>query len=545
MEHGRTGTRYRLLLATHGQGRLANILINLLVALIAGVMALVCAAAAVRSMREAASPAGVLRRLLRDPTEVDRAAGRTWGPATLRTSDAGPLCYVERQHYVSGKNGGWRTDSWIWTGADPMLELGRATFRLNLRALDFDPRNPEVVADETAYRARVRFEAGGRLREQCLHDGASAFADLCVAPGAHTTDRCLDDSPTTLTLGDGSAAARVRRHANRAAAGLTAALLAAALLAAYLWRALRRGAIVEALGAWSRRPPPGSRALVWVGIGAAVALAGAAAIAVANAPSVIPHYVSGYVFAAFVLGAAAAGLVAAHDRRRKVMRAIEPVEAAETARLARVGEGMAELEVRVRADAPTVEVPGVGSFAFVRVEVKRVVVVGRSVTLVPLHTAAWPATVPVEDPSGLGLLDPRGATLDLRAHFFHASRAEACAFLKKLAQQTPFGSTGAELDANVSIEVEVSYLDPGERAYLLGHIRRVEDPSVATTYRAMGTLPVITATDDAKLAVHAGTEASLLRGLAAERAYLTLAMGALAGLSGGLVAALAWLATRA
>ena len=186
MEHGRTGTRYRLLLPTIGQGRVANVLINLLLALLAAGLLLGCASVAVRSMREATSPAGVLRRLLRDPTEVDRAAGRTWGPATLRTSDAGPLCYVERQHYVSGKNGGWRTDSWIWTGADPMLELGRATFRLNLRALDFDPRNPEVVADEAVHRARVRFTPGGRLREQCLHDGASAFADLCVAPATGT-----------------------------------------------------------------------------------------------------------------------------------------------------------------------------------------------------------------------------------------------------------------------------------------------------------------------------------------------------------------------
>jgi len=544
MENGRTGTRYRLLLPTHGTGRVGNALINFFLAFLAAGLLLGCATVAVRSMRAATSPAGVLRRLLRDPTEVDVAAGRTWGPATLRTSDAGPLCFVERQHYVSGKNGGWRTDSWAWTGADPMLELGRVTFRRNLQALAFDPREPAVVADEAVHRARINFAPGGRLRAQCLYDGTSAFADLCVAPGAHTAGRCADDSATTLTLGHGSPAARVRKHANSAAAGLTAALVAAALLAAYVWRALRRGAIVEALGAWSRAPLPGSRAPMWVGLGAAVALACAAAIAVATARTVIPHYVSGYVFAAFVLAAVAAGLVAANDRRRKVTRAIEPVEAAETSRLARVGEGMAEIEVRVRADAPTAEVPSVGSFAFVRVDVKRAVAVGRSVTLVHLHTASWPATVPVEDPSGVGLLDPADATLDLRARFVQASGAAAVALLDRLAQ-TPFGRTGAEQDPNVSIEVEVSYLLPGDALYLLGHIRRVEDPSASTTYRAMGTLPVITATEGAQLAVHAGREATLLRGLATERVYLTLAMCGLAGGSAGLVAALAWLATRA
>ena len=510
MENGRTGTRYRLLLPTHGTGRVGNALINFFLAFLAAGLLLGCATVAVRSMRAATSPAGVLRRLLRDPTEVDVAAGRTWGPATLRTSDAGPLCFVERQHYVSGKNGGWRTDSWAWTGADPMLELGRVTFRRNLQALAFDPREPAVVADEAVHRARINFAPGGRLRAQCLYDGTSAFADLCVAPGAHTAGRCADDSATTLTLGHGSPAARVRKHANSAAAGLTAALVAAALLAAYVWRALRRGAIVEALGAWSRAPLPGSRAPMWVGLGAAVA----------------------------------AGLVAANDRRRKVTRAIEPVEAAETSRLARVGEGMAEIEVRVRADAPTAEVPSVGSFAFVRVDVKRAVAVGRSVTLVHLHTASWPATVPVEDPSGVGLLDPADATLDLRARFVQASGAAAVALLDRLAQ-TPFGRTGAEQDPNVSIEVEVSYLLPGDALYLLGHIRRVEDPSASTTYRAMGTLPVITATEGAQLAVHAGREATLLRGLATERVYLTLAMCGLAGGSAGLVAALAWLATRA
>jgi hypothetical protein len=544
MEHGRTGTRYRLLLATAGQGRFVNAFINLFIALMAAFALLGCGLAATRSLREATAPSSVLRRLLRDPTEVDLAGGRTWGAATLRTSDAGAVCLVEHQHYVSGKNGGWRTDSWSWIGADPMLELGRSTFRLNLQAVEFDPRDPDVVADESAHRARINFVPGGRLREQCLHDGATAFADLCVTPGAHTTGRCSDDSTSTLTLGQGSPAARIRQHANSAAAGLTAALLAAALLAAYVWRAVRRGAIVEALGAWSRAPTPGSRAPVWLGIAAVEVLVLVAAIALATTRSVIPHYVSGYVFASVVLGVVAVGLVVAHDRRRTVERAIEPVVAAETARLAQVGEGMAELEVRVRADAPTVTFEGLPPCAFLRVNVQRVVAVGRSVQLVPLHTASWPATVPVEDPSGGGLLDPQGASFDLRARFFHVSGADAIALLHRLAE-TPFGRTGAEQSAVVSLEVEVSYLEPGERLYLLGHIHRVEDPSASTTYRAMGTLPVIAATGEAQLAVHAGREATLLRGLTAERVYLQAATAALVGLSGGLVTALAWLATRA
>ena len=75
-----------------------------------------------------------------------------------------------------------------------MLELGRSTFRLNLQAVEFDPRDPDVVADESAHRARINFVPGGRLREQCLHDGATAFADLGfdvdIGPLFQTPEEC-------------------------------------------------------------------------------------------------------------------------------------------------------------------------------------------------------------------------------------------------------------------------------------------------------------------------------------------------------------------
>ncbi len=152
--------------------------------------------------------------------------------------------------------------------------------------------------------------------------------------------------------------------------------------------------------------------------------------------------------------------------------------------------------------------------------------------------------VPDQAPSGSGLLELAEATLDLRARFFHVSGSDAVKLLYELAH-TPFGSTGVEHEHNVSLEVEVSYLEAGDALYLLGLIRRVEDPSAPASYRNMGTLPVITATDAHRLAVHAGTERSLLRGLALERTYLAMVMGAGATLAASLVAALAWLATRA
>lgn len=542
MEHGRTGARYRFLIPTPGSSRAANLLLNFFAALVALGALLGCAAVARRALREATSTQGVLHRLLREPTADDLARGRAWGVGTLRTADGAPLCYVERQHYVSGKNGGWRTDSWAWIGDAPTVDLGPASHGLNLRAVDFDPLEPDVVGDEAPYRARVRFNPGGRLRARCVAAGERVFADLCVGPlGA--AGSCADGSPSVLTRGPGGPAARVRSHANNAAAGLTGVLIAAALLALYAWRAARVGPVADALVAWNPAPPPPSRAGVWAALGLAVAFALAVCLVYATASSATPYYVGGYAFAAVALGAAAVGLVLAAGRRRTLLRAIEPVDAAETARLARVGEGMAELEVRVRPDAPTANFPGLPPCAWLRVEVKRILGSGRSQRTYVLRSRSWPDTVPVEDETGAGLVDLADTALDLRAVSFHASGDEARALLQTLAP-TPFGSTGAEQDAVLSIDVEASYLAPGEALYLLGHIRRVEDPNASTTYRAMGTLPVISAASDRRLIAHAGREATLRRGLSRERAYLAAASGVVGGLGVALTAALVWLATR-
>ena len=543
MEHGRTGARYRFLIPTPGSSRAVNLFINFFAATLAFFVLLGCAAVARRALREVASPEGVLHRLLRAPTADDLARGRTWGVGTLRTADGAPLCYVERQHYVSGKNGGWRTDSWAWVGDAPTVDLGGAAHDLNPRAVGFDPLEPAVVGDEAPYRARVRFEYGGRLRAQCVAAGESVFADLCVGPiGA--AGSCADGSPSVLTRGPGGPAARVRSHANNTAGGLTLAFLAAALLALYGWRVVRVGAVADALVGWNPAPPPPSRAGVWAALGLAVGFALAACLFYATASAATPYYVGGYAFAALTLGAAAVGVVLAAGRRRTLLRAMEPVDAAETARLARVGEGMAELEVRVRPDAPTVDFPGLPPCAWLRVEVKRILGSGRSQRTYVLRSRSWPDTVPVEDETGAGLVDLTDTALDLRAVSFHATGDEARGLLQALAA-TPFGSTGAEQDAVLSLDVEASYLAPGEALYLLGHIRRVEDPNASTTYRAMGTLPVISAASDRRLIAHAGGEATLRRGLSRERTYLAAASGLVGGLGAALVAALAWLATRA
>jgi hypothetical protein len=540
MDHGRTGARYRFRVPTPGSGLLVNLTLNAVLGIFAagGLFAVgALGGASLQTM----SADGPLRRLLRSPSADDIARGRNWGRAVLRTADHRPVCYIEHQHYVSGKSGGWRTDGSAWVGSAPTLELGTATYALGLYSVTFDPLEPRATDDESRRRALVRFDAGGRIRDQCIDDGAAVFADLCFARGGSTV-ACSATERTTLTLGSGLPTARIRTHASDVASGLASTVLALALLALYGWRAVRAGAIVDALAAWSPFSPPARGSFRW-GLAGATVAALAGWIALAAAPARIPHYVGGYAFATVVLAAVAAGLVWAFDRQRTLNRALAPVDAAETTRLAHVGQGHAELVARVKADAPTVSFPGLPPCAFVWVGVKCFVGAGRHQRSELLRAAGWPARVPIEDASGEGLLVLSSASLDLRACFFRATGAHARELLAQLSA-TPFGRAALDRTPADNLEVEVNYLTPGESIYLLGSTRRVIDPRADPSYRGAGTLPVIAA-DQGRLVVHAGHEGTLVRSLRRERGYLLAAGGLVAAISAALVAACAWLLARA
>lgn len=541
MDHGRTGARYRFRVPTPGSGRAVNYLVNAFVALFAVAMLLVAAASGVSTLRDAAAREGVLRRLIRPPSSDDIARGRNWGPARVRTGDHGPVCYVERQHYVSGKNGGWRTDASAWLGSAPTLDLGAARYALDLPSARFDPLDPWVTYDEARYRAAINFLPGGRLRHQCIDDGGVLFADVCVGAGGRTA-ACAREERTTLTLGSGLPTARVRLHASNAAGGLALTTLAFALLALYGWRAVRVGPIVDTLAAWTP-VPPSSRGLFFWGLGVFTATALVAWICLSEEQASAPRYVFGYAFANVVLVAIAVGLRLAYDRGRKLLRAVAPIEAAETARLARVGEGHVELVTRVAADAPTVNFPGLPPCAFLRVDMKRHVMVGRSRRTEPVRVVGWPAQVPIEDPSGAGVLETYAASFDLRARFLTVAGDAARTLLAQLAA-TPFGRPDIGAVEGLSLELEVSYLEPGESVYLLGGVQRIIAPRADASYRTMESRPVV-ADDQGRLVVHAGHEATLLGALHRERWYLIAAGGVVAATSASLVAACAWLFSRA
>lgn len=558
MEHGRTGSRYRFFFPVPGSGRLGVAFVNVFVWMLA-LGFIVSVGQFVRSgVREATDGHSPLYRLNRATDAFDARLRRERGSAVVTGAYDPPLCVVEHQHYVSGKNGGWRTDgTWrvgesarITATLGPDAPSTTASSRpVDPSTLQFDPRRVVVADNDREAEFRVRcagLPEGGRVVSQCARAGATVFFEGCVdAMGA--LGGCANGEGLAITTGDGTPQRRVDAHANSVAASISGGMLLAVLLMLYGLYVLRARPLAAALLRWN---PPRQEVSYVAPILALVAVTGAAwAISVTRSLDAardsardVPTfgYAMGVTVIAFALGMA----IWAWDRRRKLVLAMEPVERSETSRLARTAPGVAELAVRVRKDAPTVQVPDHPPHAFVQVEVREAVRRGRSVNMVPLRTASWPAQLAVEDPSGQGMLELTHAEFDLRATFRTVSGDAAQELLRKLAD-TPFSLvTSRTYESTPTLEVEVSYLDPGESVYLLGNARRMEDPEAQSTYRAMGTVPVIGGAPDARLIVFAGSERSLLTVLGRERAYCeVLGVGfALMSLSHAVV--LAYLAAR-
>ncbi|MFO0652182.1 MAG: hypothetical protein U0326_38540 [Polyangiales bacterium] len=308
-----------------------------------------------------------------------------------------------------------------------------------------------------------------------------------------------------------------------------------------LWRVCKAGALVDALRGWSREPPTPSRTPLQIaGLAAVVGAWIYAAARSVGVEDVNNPHLTGYGFGVSAVVAALLVGLALRDRAVKVSLAMAPCIAAETARLARVGEGGAELAVRVRADAPTVTLPGHTPHAFVRVTVKRVVQAGRNRVAQELHTASWPATIPVEDPSAAGVLDLTGAAVDLRTTFRTVRDNEAYELLRHLAS-TPFGDRTSAAGHYIALEVEESFIDPGEHLYVLGDIHRVQNAEAQSLYRVMDTVPVIASSNPAKLAVYAGSERALLASLSRERVVASGVTALLVASSSALAVALGYL----
>lgn len=543
MSYGRTGIRSRFLFVPATGSRLASVFLALFLVFVVLSIAGVLGALALHGAELALSPTSVLRRL-----SAGGAGARYAGHEPVAGSFTGfaepPVCNVEHEHYVSGKNGGWRVDQifWLADGATFHTDDGRA-WEVDRLALRFDPPDKRVAdaSLESTFRERTSgMYEGGRVVSVCARTGERLFLDACLIEGTQRLGRCADGDPSTITLGDGSARRRVRSHASDAAAQLAVGLGLLAAIALYLRHAARAGALVAALRAWSDAPPAPSRKRAYVGLGlGALAVWGALLLRVITAEGGSP-YVAGYALGASAIAGALAAALHLWDRRALLALAMQPAERAETVRLARVGDGPAELAVRVRNDAPTVTLADGSAHAYVRVSVTRMVQAGRNVVAVPLRTASWPARVPVEDPTGNGVLDLTGADIDLRARSRALSGAAAEALLQAYAR-TPFGGFAASASPYVALVVEESFVDPGEHLYVLGKVARIEDPDAQSTYRDMATVPVVGSPDPARLVVFAGDERALLSRLAREKNVAAAAAYGLVAASGALLALLIYL----
>lgn len=117
-------------MSTTGRLLLTGLLV--LVGLCLGATGLV---AGLSALVRAIDPQSELHRLRRPVTAAERSRGVVRGAAVVspETPTMG-LCRIEHQHYVSGKNGGWRTDATYVISQQATLVLEGTRYHLAFSA---------------------------------------------------------------------------------------------------------------------------------------------------------------------------------------------------------------------------------------------------------------------------------------------------------------------------------------------------------------------------------------------------------------------------
>lgn len=540
----RTGFGSRFLLGRRTAGYVSRVLLTLLVLLFGGGFCLGAAMAGAQGLREVLDRDAPMYRL-RHVSGTAQANGvfRFSAPLRAATGERPPICAVVHEHYVSGKNGGWRRDgSWL-RSAGATLHGSPSRVRsgdgrpLRVRPdepVDLDPFDPLVVApaDEPWFRTVLAdVPMGGRLRAHCVAHGETVFVEGCAdADGALTA---CGPRPLTITTGDGTAQPRIDAHANTVAGQLAGGAAALVGVLAFLWYVVRARPLAEAL---LRRAGPSPRFDVWRPILGAAAFVILCALAqgvtawTAAAGSAASRGGPGYLLG--ILVCAVAGVLALVVRRRgqRLDRAMAPVREAVTVPLRDARGGVVELAVTVREGESVSGVLGGGAHAWVEVRVEETCAHGKSQVVHLAARKCWPARVPVRDASGDGLIDLTHAELDLRSTVKTFKQGDE---LATALARTPVGALSPR-SGHLHWTVEQSVLDPGEALYVLGQCARIEDPKAAGSYRADSTMAVVGGSADARIIVHAGTERSLLRSIGLERSYLDLLAAALSGVAASL-----------
>jgi hypothetical protein len=542
----RTGFHSRFLLGVRGSGFIGRFLLTFFVLLFGAGFVVGGVNLAAQGMREALDPSAVLYRLRHvTPESQTTGAFRRSTRMVLGQGELSPICEVVHEHYVSGKNGGWRRDMG-WSRSMGASLGGAIGIRAN-EPVRFDPLDPLVVpADQEQWFRAVLADvpAGGRLRAHCVSQREPVFVDGCFAPGTYSVTGC-GDQPLTITTGDGTAQPRIDAHAASVAGKLGAGALALLSVLAYLWYTLRARPLADAL---IRRAGPVPTFASWppviavVSSALLVALAQGLMVWTSPAGSALSRGRPGYAVGLLAYAVAGVLAVVVRHRRNVLDRALAPVLEAPTVSLRDARGGVVELAVVVRDEGPKVQgVLDSDPHTWVDVRVEETSQSGKSQVTRLHRRACWPGRVPVSDESGEGWLDLTHAELDLRSKVTTFKQGHSLALAARL-EASPVGVLRPTA-AHIRWVVEQSALDPGERLYVLGQCKRVENPKADGGYRADATMPVVGGSADARLIVHAGTERSLLRSIGLERGYLDLLTAGLVGVAVSVAATMIALAS--
>lgn len=537
----RTGFGSRFLLGQRSSGLAGRVLVTTFLLVIALAFCTTTMVACSKGLSEVLDPRSALYRL-RHPSRGEVV--RVSAPIRANSGDRPPLCVVQHEHYVSGKNGGWRLDAtWNRSAGSTLLGQspdGRALDRppLAIRVhepIDFDPFAPLVVPpDQEAWFRTVLADVppGGRLRAHCVASGETVFVEGCVDPGGVHLSGC-GTSPLTITTGDGTAQPRIDAHASTVAGRLAAGASAILVVLGYLWYVMRARPVADAL---LRRAGPVPAFKAWPKIIGVVALTLVALLAhglvvwTATAGSAASRGRPGYLLGLVVCAAAAIFALVVRHRRQNLERAMAPVREAETVSLRDARGGVVELAVSVRDDGATAKgVLDARPHSWVEVRVEETVAVGKQQVTNLVARKYWPALIPVSDASGSGLIDPSHAEVDLRSTVKTYKQGSSAEIAMSLAQ-SPIGTLKPSA-GHLRWTVEQSVLDPGELLYVLGHCKRVEDPKASSSYRMDSTMAAVGGTAADRIILHAGDERSLLRSIGLERTYLDMLTAALVGVA--------------
>jgi len=539
----RTGIASRFLLGDRDLSPFGRLALNLALGLASLAFVLGGLRAGGQALHTVVDAQSDLHRLGRSPTPLERTLGLVRQRAVVGT-DTPPLglSQLEHQHYVSGKNGGWRTDATLTESRLASLDIDgtRYTFASDRVALQFEPTEYKVL--DPSYVAThlgdvvAAFPSGGRIRAQYANAGTPVFVEGCVVgPGVLGACRAglvgREPLPLTLTLGDaGSGQPRIDHAANKLLLKLVWAGLGLLVPMLWLWFFLRARPVVDGLLQHTDKADT-TPAIHWeLGL-IPVPLVMAAVqgfVAWRATPfSAWSLYRGGYTFAVAVACAAVALAATVWRRRMRLERAMQPVLDAKAATLREARGDRVEVCATVSPNAPTVLGPiSQKPRAWLWISVWETSSLGKTTQTTRAFLQTRPSSIPVRDASGEGDVDPDGVEPDVRAlvrQFRHGSER---ALTERL--RADFGITLSPSHTHIRWWVEEGYLEPGEALYLLGACRRVEDPRAIASYRGDASRALLHA-GAGQLILHAGTERSLLSLLRRELTLLQLLGAALVG----------------